>query len=199
LIASLPPTLLGALQREVETWETRYRYYAERPSLRDRYSLGVKKQYQNALATARRSLALFEAGVPPRLMPGAGSHELRKSPAGLPLCRWCSTEVSKRRTFCGELCVHEWKLRSDAGYARKLVFERDAGKCALCPVVLGRTDAWEMDHIIPVVEGGGCCGLENLRLLCPPCHRGVTAELARRRADQRRGPVLPGIEEAANG
>jgi 5-methylcytosine-specific restriction endonuclease McrA len=45
---------------------------------------------------------------------------------------------------------------------------------------------WEMDHIVPVVEGGGGCGLGNLRTLCLACHRAETAELARRRARKRR-------------
>lgn len=36
---------------------------------------------------------------------------------------------------------------------------------------------WEMDHILPVVEGGGACGLDNLRTLCRDCHKRVTAEL----------------------
>jgi 5-methylcytosine-specific restriction endonuclease McrA len=45
---------------------------------------------------------------------------------------------------------------------------------------------WDMDHITPVVEGGGGCGLSNLRTLCIPCHRGATAELAARRAAERR-------------
>lgn len=45
---------------------------------------------------------------------------------------------------------------------------------------------WEMDHTKPVVEGGGGCGLENLRTLCIPCHRAQTADLARRRAKERR-------------
>jgi 5-methylcytosine-specific restriction endonuclease McrA len=40
--------------------------------------------------------------------------------------------------------------------------------------------AWEMDHEIPVAEGGGECGLENLRTLCIPCHRDVTRELKKR-------------------
>lgn len=35
---------------------------------------------------------------------------------------------------------------------------------------------WEMDHIKAVHEGGGCCGLENLRTLCVPCHKQVTAD-----------------------
>jgi 5-methylcytosine-specific restriction endonuclease McrA len=45
---------------------------------------------------------------------------------------------------------------------------------------------WDMDHITPVVEGGGGCGLSNLRTLCIPCHRGATAELAARRAAERK-------------
>lgn len=45
---------------------------------------------------------------------------------------------------------------------------------------------WEMDHTVPVVEGGGSCGLDNLRTLCRPCHRRVTREQAGRRAKGRR-------------
>lgn len=48
-----------------------------------------------------------------------------------------------------------------------------------------RGSPWEMDHIIPVVEGGGQCGLDNLRTLCVPCHRYVTAELWKRLAKPR--------------
>ncbi len=29
---------------------------------------------------------------------------------------------------------------------------------------------WEADHIVPVKDGGGCCGLENYRTLCRKCH-----------------------------
>lgn len=47
-------------------------------------------------------------------------------------------------------------------------------------------DWWEADHIVPVVEGGGCCGLENYRTLCVPCHKRETAALAKRRAQERR-------------
>jgi len=45
---------------------------------------------------------------------------------------------------------------------------------------------WEADHIVPVVEGGGGCGVDGMRTLCRVCHRHVTAELARRRAQSRR-------------
>tara|TARA_B100001093_G_C26359867_1_gene814031 strand:+ start:128 stop:601 length:474 start_codon:yes stop_codon:yes gene_type:complete len=35
---------------------------------------------------------------------------------------------------------------------------------------------WDADHIIPVKEGGGMCGLENIRTLCIKCHKVVTKE-----------------------
>ena len=40
--------------------------------------------------------------------------------------------------------------------------------------------AWAADHIIPVVEGGGECGLENIRTLCLGCHAIMTRELRER-------------------
>lgn len=50
-----------------------------------------------------------------------------------------------------------------------------------------RHHLWEMDHILPVSEGGGECGLDNLRTLCIPCHDTVTAQLrGRLAADARR-------------
>jgi 5-methylcytosine-specific restriction protein A len=121
--------------------------------------------------------------------------ELPKGPNGFNLCRQCSKEVSSRqRTFCGAECVAAWKLKTQPAYARRKVEDRDAGVCARCQVDT-KTEAqevgpyghrWEMDHIIPVIEGGGSCGLENLRTLCIPCHREVTKELARRRSRARR-------------
>jgi hypothetical protein len=45
---------------------------------------------------------------------------------------------------------------------------------------------WEMDHRVPVVEGGGGCGLDNLRTLCWRCHKTETVALAKRRAAARK-------------
>jgi len=36
---------------------------------------------------------------------------------------------------------------------------------------------WQVDHIQAVAEGGGDCGLENLRTLCVPCHSVETGKL----------------------
>ena len=33
---------------------------------------------------------------------------------------------------------------------------------------------WDADHIIPVKDGGGQCGLDNIRTLCITCHKKVT-------------------------
>jgi len=45
---------------------------------------------------------------------------------------------------------------------------------------------YEIDHIVPVVEGGGCCGLDNFRTLCFICHKLETKVLAGKRAAARR-------------
>jgi 5-methylcytosine-specific restriction enzyme A len=143
-------------------------------------------------------------------MPGgfADRSTLETGPNGRPLCRWCSLEVPPRRfTFCSDWCVHEWKLRTDPGYVREKVFERDRGVCAGCGVDaraafidlkraraahrlrllerwglkrLNRKTLWDADHIVPVIEGGGECDLANIRTLCLICHRQETAKLRER-------------------
>lgn len=59
--------------------------------------------------------------------------DLPRGPKGRCLCRNCGTEVPPgRRTFCGDACVEQWKLKSDPTYVRKLVGKRDRGRCAVC-------------------------------------------------------------------
>lgn len=48
---------------------------------------------------------------------------------------------------------------------------------------------WDADHIVPVVKGGGGCGLENYRTLCVPCHKDVTRQLAAERAAERKTSI----------
>lgn len=45
---------------------------------------------------------------------------------------------------------------------------------------------WEADHIVPVIEGGGECGLEGYRTLCIRCHRKATKELRGRMSARKR-------------
>jgi 5-methylcytosine-specific restriction endonuclease McrA len=49
-----------------------------------------------------------------------------------------------------------------------------------------RRSLWDADHIVPVVEGGGECDLENIRTLCLICHRRATRELRERRIQARK-------------
>lgn len=151
---------------------------------------------------------------PPRRLAEAGRLRRRVAlptgPQGLPLCRWCELEIlaRRRRTFCSDFCVHQWRLRSDPGYLREQVFRRDGGRCAGCgadtvaiyaalqrargaaraaglrfygmETITSRRTLWDADHSIPVVEGGGLCDLDNLRTLCLPCHREATRQLRER-------------------
>jgi 5-methylcytosine-specific restriction endonuclease McrA len=66
-------------------------------------------------------------------------------------------------------------------------------------------DWWDADHIVPVVEGGGECGLSNFRTLCISCHAKETKRLHGRlaagrkkerikKADEQR-PLLALLEE----
>ena len=134
-------------------------------------------------------------------------------PNGRPLCRWCQMEIlaKRRRTFCSDYCVHQWRLRSDPGYLREKVLQRDKAVCAACGVDChaawlhlkrsrgaarlkayiewglrpgSRKSLWDADHIVPVVEGGGECDLANIRTLCLKCHRAATQELRKRRVKQ---------------
>jgi 5-methylcytosine-specific restriction protein A len=146
-------------------------------------------------------------------------------PEGRPFCRWCLHELpERRRDFCGPQCLHEFKLRVSAGYARQQVFARDRGVCSHCRLDGGRLDrviaalrertedggrddgvavqtlaelgfgrrkrvvsVWNMDHRTAVVEGGGGCGLGNLRTLCLICHGRETRALHQRQTRRRGG------------
>lgn len=144
----------------------------------------------------------------------ADKRRLPRGENGKILCRWCQKETPRGRlTFCSPECVHEWKLRTNPGYLREKVFERDRGVCAACGVDtevlrrdkrkldyaarrrfekewnvagLSRRSLWDADHILPVCEGGGECDLSNIRTLCLKCHRLATQKLRDRGAKQRR-------------
>lgn len=158
-----------------------------------------------------------------RALPTAGfcnPKALPKGPNGRALCRQCQQEVPPgKRSFCGDACIEAWRVRTQPAFARRKVFERDKGVCALCGLDTDELRAqlrrireldarvrgaarrarlaehgynpkhaahlWEMDHVVPVAEGGGSCTLDNLRTLCVPCHRRVTRELRGRLAERR--------------
>lgn len=149
--------------------------------------------------------------------------KLPKGPNGRNLCRQCGSEVPPGKlTFCGNICVHDWKMQTSPSYVREAVKERDGGICSVCGLdcekarrvalawyyhqagglfldryipnyfyqiikdLWGATNLfqsfWHADHIVPVIEGGGLCGLDNYRTLCLKCHRAETAALRKRLA-----------------
>lgn len=123
---------------------------------------------------------------------------------GRPLCLVCSAPVGRGRTsYCGNECWH----RNTPQVMRRLVGDRDKGICAGCQIQcrhgwellerIGREEyrklpPWECDHIVPVIEGGGLCGIEGYRTLCRTCHKAATAALAKRRAERRK-PIAPSL------
>jgi 5-methylcytosine-specific restriction protein A len=146
-------------------------------------------------------------------------------------CRGCGGALPPRRSrWCGDACM-ERAYMALSTHARRRVFERDRGVCALCGCdtdflrrigwVLRRRDdveamwlvrqawgqertpwgvwsglpQWEADHIVPLVMGG-TNDLENYRTLCIPCHRRVTAELARARSRRGRQTEIPLVTAA---
>ena len=70
----------------------------------------------------------------------------------------------------------------DTYWARRPQIEMDHGVLCECPACQWKAKKvwWEADHIVPVAEGGGCCGLEGYRTLCFDCHLVVTKELRQR-------------------
>jgi 5-methylcytosine-specific restriction enzyme A len=58
--------------------------------------------------------------------------------------------------------------------------------CIACVLRREHPAGWEADHITPVIEGGGLCGLDGYRTLCIACHRSETAKLAARLRVKRR-------------
>jgi 5-methylcytosine-specific restriction protein A len=139
--------------------------------------------------------------------------KLPKGPHGRALCRRCHREVPpNRRAWCSEACVEAYRDETDWNRAVYRVKKRDRGVCAKCgldcialeaklwglPHLARRAELvrigfkrwpnrlWEIDHAIPLCEGGARCDLTNLRTLCWKCHAGETRKLAKRRAAARR-------------
>jgi len=112
-------------------------------------------------------------------------------------------EVNLRRRWHPD-CVEVYNA-TDPREARRRVRKRDRGRCADCALDtyplrrkirgmgrgatrelrrLGfkpRKSLWELDHIVPLIDGGSH-DLENLQTLCTPCHVKKTSEEARLRS-----------------
>ena len=113
-------------------------------------------------------------------------------------------QLDRRRRWHPQ-CVAAYEA-SDPRQARRQVRKRDRGRCAACGLdsyalrrslrgpgmgralrkrgFVARRSLWELDHIVPLIDGGSH-ELSNLQTLCTPCHKKKTAEEARKRAAHR--------------
>lgn len=94
------------------------------------------------------------------------------------LNRYGQRDISSARAF-----YRQFGVCSNPSIGQKPNAAMRACGCPICRLLV--LSAWEMDHKVPVVEGGGLCDISGLRLLCGICHRGETNALAARRAAAR--------------
>lgn len=148
------------------------------------------------MSTRRRTLGIWASASP-------------KNENGEKLCRNCHGPMpaDKRMHNCSTKCSTEWMIKTSPSIMRAAVFERDKGVCAVCRIDVfdgavwkfgghartrrsrGSGDLWQADHIVPVIEGGGETGLENMRTLCTACHKLATKELRARMAAARKAEI----------
>lgn len=80
------------------------------------------------------------------------------------------------------------RVRGSAWMARKAAVQiRDRFTCATCGLV---RDDHDVDHIVPLEQGGDAMAMNNLQLLCSGpdrCHAKKTAREAGQRAGKLRG------------
>jgi len=148
-----------------------------------------------------------------RVTAGVWSSPAPRDAEGRKLCRQCLNPLPKGRAHtCSHQCSVNWRIRTSPSFARMMVWNRDHAICANCkqdavaghfhrngsPVknrARGTGDFWQVDHIVPVIEGGGECGLDGLRTLCTECHKKETAALARRRSKDGQRPPPKEVQE----
>ena len=67
----------------------------------------------------------------------------------------------------GRLTMSEVRSLAKWKRVRRAAIERDGYRCRHCGRAAGR---FEVDHIIPLSEGGAPYALDGLQTLCVPCH-----------------------------
>jgi 5-methylcytosine-specific restriction protein A len=80
--------------------------------------------------------------------------------------------------------VQEVARPSDAKWqaVRRVVLARDKGLCVHCAASGHVSLARDVDHRIPLWQGGAALDPANLQSLCRPCHKAKTAAEASARA-----------------
>lgn len=105
------------------------------------------------------------------------------------VCR-IDTEITRHRI------IDVWK-RTDPAHRRVVevwmrrlgVVHRVDWSCWTRVPKLRVHSLWQADHIVPVVLGGGQCGIDNIRTLCLWCHRRATAHLRKMLPTKHKPPI----------
>lgn len=82
--------------------------------------------------------------------------------------------IGKQRKYCNLHCQMLVWARYDYNTMRQRVLERDNYTCQICGVKSRKR--MEVDHIIPLADGGPSLELSNCRTLCHTCHVNVTTQ-----------------------
>lgn len=102
-------------------------------------------------------------------------------------CAKCGLDTRKLDRILNAAFPERWR-----GYSWRTEVGRFLRQIGIPP---HRAELWDADHIVPVIEGGGGCGLDNYRTLCLWCHKDETAALAKRRAKSRQDSKRPLLQE----
>ena len=135
---------------------------------------------------------------------------MERNARGQRLCRVCREPLEKgQRAYCCRAHALEFGVRRSPELAGQLYRFRIGTWCVKCkadetvarekweqcralltgtPIekLLLPFTPWQLDHVRPVADGGGGCDLDNLRLLCPRCHREITKEWYKARQARKR-------------
>jgi 5-methylcytosine-specific restriction protein A len=115
----------------------------------------------------------------------------------LGICAKCKTDTRRTKILVQDVLHAARYDRKDEAYRALLADFRLTAHEA-------EKSLWQADHIRPVAEGGGECGLENIQTICTKCHKLKTAIQAGKNAKPRKIkpdrvggiqglPGLPGI------
>lgn len=103
-------------------------------------------------------------------------------------CTWCNIAVPPGRArWCSQACLDEADIYMNDGVMARRIWERDGGLCVICS-----EPGFEVDHIVPVIHGGGLCLESNLRLLCRLHHTEATKNLHRQLIKEKQRLALEG-------
>ena len=109
-----------------------------------------------------------------------------------------TTFVAQRDKHCCQICGRDTRAAEQAGKlawaAERHLYPYPTPYSVYGPAQAqiyqrfgyGRGRWREVDHIVPVVLGGGLCHTDNLRLLCGACHETETTKLAGGRRTKRK-------------